>query len=398
MSEKTSGETKEPAGKGSRRVAVMVVLVVLGLVGAGYGWRRYTYGQGHAWTDDAFVQSHITRVSPRVSGQVARVAVVDNQDVKAGDVLVELDRTDYEADLRSMRSKQAAAAADLAKSRSGLKVSRAKLEAAQAQRKEAEAKAAFDQSEFRRTQEMFDKQAMSQQQLDSARMQAEVSSSALGAAQQQVLAAEASVAEAESGVASAEADVQSAAAETAIAELRLSYTRIVAPVDGRVTRKAVLAGEYVQAGQPMVSIVELGAWVEANFKETDLGSIRPGQSVSISIDAFPGRSFSGRVDSIQGGTGSQFSLLPPQNATGNYIKIVQRVPVKIVFDPEPETKEYFLVPGMSVVPVVNTSGGGGSSMRGMYTGVGAGASANTDVGGGVAPSDTVGGSGVSESE
>jgi membrane fusion protein (multidrug efflux system) len=250
----------------------------------------------HESTDDAFIDGHIISIAPKVAGEVTAVYVEDNQIVKAGDPLVDIDPRDYQAKVDEHRGKLAAA--------------------------EAEAKSAV--ADAARYEQIYKHDEISKQQLDNARAAA---ASALG-----TVAKERGALEQE--------------------ELNLSYTKIVAPQSGRVTRKSVETGSYVPVGQALLSVVPENVWVTANFKETQLTHMHPGQKVSIKVDAYPDRQLEGRVDSIQSGTGSRFSLLPPENATGNYVKIVQRVPVKIVFTENADILKP-LAPGMSVVPSVS---------------------------------------------
>ena len=264
----------------------------------------------------------------------------------------------------------------------------------------AEAKANFDAEDLKRFEEMFKGEAITKQDLDRSHAQADISRAQLETARKKVASEEAKVTQAkaalkgaedglkeaestftesessvkqaqahEAGAKSApervsvseaearvaEADVARARAAVRTAELMLSYTKVRAPRPGRVTGKTVTRGVYVQTGQGLLALVPADVWVVANYKETDLTDMEPGQPVEISVDAYPDAKFTGRVDSIQSGTGASFSLLPPENASGNYIKVVQRVPVKIVFDPAPDPAKYLLAPGMSVVPTVNVS-------------------------------------------
>ena len=249
----------------------------------------------HESTDDAFIDGHIITIAPKVAGQVTAVHVEDNQVVKAGDPLVEIDPRDSQAKVDEHRGKLAAA--------------------------EAEARRAV--ADAARYEKIYKNDEISQQQLDNAR-------------------------------ATAASAVATAARERGALEqeqLNLSYTKITAPQSGRITRKSVETGSYVPVGQAILSIVPEKVWVTANFKETQLTHMRPGQKVEIKIDAYPEHKLEGRVDSIQSGTGARFSLLPPENATGNYVKVVQRVPVKIAID-SPLDPNVPLAPGMSVVPSV----------------------------------------------
>ncbi|MGA2093989.1 MAG: HlyD family secretion protein [Sedimentisphaerales bacterium] len=275
-------------------------------------------------TDDAFITGHVVTISARVSGYVDKVLVNDNQPVSQGDILVELDPRDYKVALDTAQARQSAAQA--AESQSRAQADTASIEAGRSEK------------DYNRYKQLYDANAgVTQQQLDN-------TSAATRAARAQLDSANALVAAAKAKVAEEKAAVEQA-------ELNLSYTRVIAPQAGRVTGKSVEAGEHISTGQPLMSIVPREVWVVANFKETQLKYMKPGQQVTIKVDARSGKHFKGHIDSIQAGTGSIFSLLPPENATGNYIKVVQRVPVKIVFDEDPNDIKV-LSPGMSVIPEV----------------------------------------------
>ena len=259
-------------------------------------------------TDDAFITGHIVSISARVSGYVNKVLVTDNQPVQQGDILVELDPRDYQAALDIARAKLLTAQADETQSR------------AQADMASVEAERA--EKDYNRYKQLYDANAgITQQQLDNSSAAAK--------------SAKALFESANSKIASQQAKVAQEKANVEQAELNLSYTKIIAPQTGVVTKKSVEQGEHISTGQPLLAIVPPEIWVVANFKETQLKHMKPGQQVTIKVDAFSGKTFRGHIDSIQAGTGSVFSLLPPENATGNYIKVVQRVPVKIVFDEDP---------------------------------------------------------------
>ena len=275
-------------------------------------------------TDDAFITGHIVSVSARVSGYVDKVLVNDNQSVGQGDILVELDPHDFQVDL------------DMANA--NLSAAQAAEKQSQAQASIASVEASRSEKDCKRYQQLFDAGAgVTQQQLDNASAAARSAQAQFESANSQIVAAKARVAQAKAAVEQA--------------ELNLSYTKIIAPQAGLVTKKSVEQGEHISTGQPLLAIVPPEIWVVANFKETQLKHMKPGQQVTIKVDACSGKTFKGHVDSIQAGTGSVFSLLPPENATGNYIKVVQRVPVKIVFDEDTNNLKA-LSPGMSVIPVV----------------------------------------------
>jgi membrane fusion protein (multidrug efflux system) len=286
-----------------RRPSVIVATAALVIVGIGYGGFATFHSFTHESTDDAFIDVHFVSVAPKIAGRVAVVHVDDNQLVKKGDVLVEIDPRDFQVAL-------AQAKANLAKDK-----------ATQVQANVNE----------KRAQDLFTKKVMSAQERDT------------------------NVATSDSSKASVEAD-EAAVEQT---ELNLGYTKVIAPVDGYVTKEAVATGDYVQVGQAFMSLVPPRVWVTANFKETQLRNMQPGQPVDISVDAYPSLKLRGRVNSIQAGSGAAFSMLPPENATGNYVKVVQRVPVKIVLDEEQQVQRV-LGPGMSVVPTVTVSDGAGA--------------------------------------
>ncbi|MBN1391296.1 MAG: HlyD family secretion protein [Sedimentisphaerales bacterium] len=275
-------------------------------------------------TDDAFIEGHIITISSRVNGFVNSVDINDNQWVEEGDLLVQLDPRDYQAIVDLKQAALAAAHATAQQSLAGVK-------AATVESRRAE-------TDYNRYKQIYDANGgITRQMLDNASSAAQ--------------AMTAQVEESIKNAAAEEAKIAQARADAALAMLNLSYSKIYAPQRGKVTNKTVEIGEYVSVGQPLMSIVPEKVWIIANFKETQLEYMKPGQSVKIKIDAYPQRIFKGHIDSIQAGTGAVFSLLPAENATGNYIKVVQRVPVKIVFDEDPNATS-ILSPGMSVLPEV----------------------------------------------
>jgi membrane fusion protein (multidrug efflux system) len=388
--------------------AVFVGIVVVVLV---WMWLE----SGHESTDDAEVDAHITQIAAQVPGTVAEVAVQDNQRVKAGDVLIRLDPRSYQAAVERARADLAdAQAASLAAetgvpiasttttsgvstARAGLEearaavaaastdvgAARARLAAAEARQRALETEAVRARRDFERLGDLVKKEEVSRQQYDAARATAEAAEASAAAAAAEAKASAAGIAVAESRLiqakgaqARAEADLASARtapdqmkvtraqAEAAAArveraqailkqaELDLERTTVAAPVAGVVSRKSIEVGQVVQAGQALVALVKVDdVWITANFKETQLDGMRPGQRAVVKVDAFGGRTFQGHVDSISPATGARFSLLPPENATGNYVKVVQRVPVKIVLDAG-QDPDQLLRPGMSVVPTV----------------------------------------------
>ncbi len=301
-------------------------------------------------TDDAFIDGYVTVISPRVPGQVTRLQVTDNQEVKEGDVLVEIDPRDYAASLAQAQADLAVARSQADQAQAQVTVSETKVAQAQAALTAAEAEAQRAEDDLKRYQSV-EVRAVSKSAFDLAQAQARTAAANVAAAQSQTNAAGAEVALSQTGVEAAAAAVEQAKAKLQQAELNLSYTKIVAPMDARVTARTVQPGNYVQPGQALLALVPKNVWVTANFKETQLTHMQPGQPVALRVDAYPAQKFKGRVDSLQAGTGARFSLLPPENAVGNYVKVVQRVPVKIIFD-ELLPTNVDIAPGMSVVPEV----------------------------------------------
>jgi len=369
-------DTAESAGgpiiSKPRRPAVrFVALAVTGaalVVGFHQGLNYVLELFTHESTDDAFLEAHIVAVAPRVAAQVQAVHVKDNQWVKQGEVLVELDPRDFEVRLAQKRAAATSADASLNSAKAGLAYVNAGYETAQANYRQEQAnvessraKAQRAQADLKRDETLRQTGVVSQQVFDSSKADADSTAADLRAAEQKAAAAASQVAQAKSQIGlgvtivnSAEAKIQQARVDEQAADLDLSYTKILAPCDAKVTRKAVEPGAYVQVGQSLLALVTSNFWVVANFKESQLTDMHPGQPAEIRIDAYPQRRLRGHVDSLMAGSGARFSLLPPENAVGNYVKIVQRVPVKIVFD-EPLDPAMSLGPGMSVVPLVRLS-------------------------------------------
>jgi membrane fusion protein, multidrug efflux system len=397
--EKTDGEAPAPSKlkrlmRDWRFVAAAGVTIA---IAAGLFWWYTTLWES---TDDAQIDGHIAPVSARISGQVKLVNFEDNQFVKAGTVLVQIDRTDYQVayDRAQANYATALAAADAARTavpitstttasslaaarsrvdnaRAALVAERKQLDAARARLREAEANNVRDQADLRRYEPLVAKGAISRQLFDQTVAKAKASAASVDAERATLKAVSQSVVQAEGGVSQALADLRTArtapqqvsvsrdraksaeavASQTKAAveqaRLNLAYTAITAPVDGVAGRKSVEPGQNVQPGQQLLVIVPLDdIWVTANYKETQLRHMRPGQRVRIEVDAY-GKSYAGHVESIGGASGSRFSLFPPENATGNYVKVVQRIPVRIRFD-KGQDREHLLRPGMSVVPKV----------------------------------------------
>jgi membrane fusion protein (multidrug efflux system) len=371
----------------------LIALVIVGF----FLWR---YFASYESTDDAQIDGHVNSISARVSGHVISLNVQDNQYVEAGTLLAEIDPADYQVSVQRAQadyddakatadaasvdipissvnttSQLSSADADVRSSQAGIKAARQQYQAAQANLQQAEANNVKAQNDLARYKQLVEKQEISQQQYDQAVAAARAGAAAVEAARATADALQAQVSQAEGKLTQAEASrryastgpkqlaVTRAKAQSAVAAamrkkadldqalLNLKYTKIVAPVTGIVSNRTVEVGQNVSIGQELLKIIPLDdIWVTANFKETQLRDMKPGQKATIYVDA-TGTKYKGHVDSIAGASGARFSLLPPENATGNYVKVVQRVPVKLVFEPG-ETREHKLRPGMSVEPKV----------------------------------------------
>jgi len=297
------------------RGAAFLLLLAGGVAYAAHTLRA-TWGTES--TDDAFVEGHVVYVSPRVSGQVLDVLVTENQEVAAGAPLVRVDAADYEARVAHAR-------ANLEVARNSIAQTSASAEAAAAQARAAEARLSQAELDLSRARGLFAQGAGSKTALDAAQSARDAATAELRAAQRREAA--------ERAMLGSEAPVKQAEAALREAELALGYTAISAPIAGRVGKKSVEVGATVQPGQPLLTIVAThGNWVVANFKETQIGAMKPGDPVEITVDAYPGRAWRGHVESISPATGAKYALLPPDNATGNFTKVVQRVPVRVALD------------------------------------------------------------------
>lgn len=277
-------------------------------------------------TDDAFVEGHIITVAPRVAGPVIKLHIDDNQEVKKGDLLLEIDPVDYETKLKQSKAELEEAQAALVSAGNQVEKTFSELD--------------FAQNDYERYSKMYDKGISSTQDYESAKTK-------LTMAQSENKSANAKYNELEATIKRLEAQVEQD-------ELNLSYTKIYAVQDGKITHRKVEQGNYVQVAQPLFSIAQDDVWVVANFKETQVANMKKGQSVKIKIDAYGNKKFNGEVDSLQMSSGAKASLFPPENAVGSYVKIVQRIPVKIIF--KDDISEYNIIPGMSVVPTVKVKG------------------------------------------
>jgi membrane fusion protein (multidrug efflux system) len=351
------GSRGAPPGSSKRKPLMILTGVVI--IGAIIGFCSWFLARGYETTDDAFIDGHIIQVSPRISAEVVAVHFQDNQEVRKGDLLVELDPRDYQVAVEKAQAQLAQAQAQVRQAEAQEAQSNAQLTQAQAQLGQQSAQFAIASINFNRDASLYqqDLRAIAKQDVDTTKASLAAAQATVDAARANVEAARAAAQAAESEIGSAQAAVSVAQAAVDNALLDLSYTRITAAEPGRITRKTVEPGDYVTAGQTLFSIVQHDVWVTANFKETQLTRMRRGQPVRVRVDAFPDRDLKAHIDSFQLGSGSRFSLLPAENATGNYVKVVQRIPAKIVFD-EPLDGLTHLAPGMSVEPRVNVAAPG----------------------------------------
>ena len=313
--------------KGVKRTIGAIVAVLILILGGFYIANEMKYQS----TDDAYVETTTVNVSPRVSGQIAEVYVTDNQFVKEGDLVAIIDDEDYKIRLEQ---------ADSTYEKIKLDQSNAKANLVAAQSNIALAK-----KDLERYKNLYEQGAVSKQTFDAAQVKYDGAQANLTQAKQALFSDE-------NGTTVADANLRTAKASKDKAALDLSYTKIYAPQSGTVSSRRVEKGMFVTAGSPLFTLVPEEVWVVANFKENQLRGMKPGQEVSIKVDTYPNKIFKGKIDSIQRASGAKSSLFPPENAVGSFVKIVQRIPVKIVFTEEIDTNEFTIVPGMSVVPKV----------------------------------------------
>ncbi len=354
-----SGGVEDKAKNGAplyRRPFFWILILAVGAAIVG-GTLYYLHARQFESTDDAFVDAHIVRIAPEVAGTLIDVPNLDNRHVQAGQLLAVIKPSGPEAQLAEARAgvDQALAQLQQAQAQVSSAVATRNQAAAEAQAPLAAAvKAAQDLSRYENLAKI-DRSAVASTQLDQARANANSTRAQADAARRQVASADAQIAVARKQVDAASAVIAAKRAQVAQANVTLGNLRLTAPVSGQVVNRQVNKGSYVAPGSQLLAIVPDDLWVTANFKETQLKDMRIGQPVTIKVDAYPDIAFKGRVDSIQRGAGQAFSILPPQNATGNYVKVVQRVPVRITFvlgNGNPDPRNYPIGPGMSVLPSV----------------------------------------------
>ncbi len=324
-----------------------VILVIIGMVSVIHS----TFFQS---TDDAFIEGRLISVAPRISAPVVNLLVDDNQEVKAGDLLVELDSNDFKTALAQAEAKLAEAKAELNITGKKVDESVANVSKSYEDINSADSRLDFAKKDFARHTELYKDGIVSKQAYEKSKSEYEVAVADYKSSTENSRASKHLLDSNKAKIGANEALVQKLEAEVEQAKLNLQYTKIYAPQSGMIAARSVEKGNYVSVGQPLMNIVPKQIWIIANFKEIQLTKMQPGQEVSIKVDTYPNKRFKGHVDSIQRATGAKSSLFPPENAVGSYVKIVQRVPVKIVFDED--ISKYNIVPGMSVVPKVKVDG------------------------------------------
>lgn len=348
------GPNNQKEGNGKKIRAVVIILTVF-LIIIALGARMWVRSKTHITTDNAFIESNIYTVSSRIPGTVKNVYVNDNQPVKKGELLLELDPRDFE-----VRALNAKAQLDMAKNETSSDY--AQVEAAKASVRVASARLEQAELDLKRGQALYEKEVIPKENLERLFTAHKMALAQHNEAEETLKRAEAVLGSTNPNKG---AKILQRRAQLQEAELNLDYVKIYAPADGYITKKAIETGDIISQGQPIMAVVSLdSAWVAANYKESQLTFIRPGQQVEFKVDMYPGRVFKGTVESIMAGTGAAFSLLPPENASGNYVKVVQRIPVKITID-EKTDPEHVLRVGMSVEPTIHT----GRSIADIFKGI-----------------------------
>jgi membrane fusion protein (multidrug efflux system) len=346
MSEQATKEKKSP---------VKAIVLVLVLVTAGYfGYKKVNFALTHETTDNAQIETQITPVLPRVAGYVKNIAVKDYDSVKTGQLVVELDDAELQTQLLEMEADYKQAEVDVINAKASLnnaivslRVNKGNIDLSQMRRKKAE-------DDLKRDQSLFADQAITKKQVDDSRFTVETTAQQVENSKTDLTAAQSRIAVLEAGVQKAAAGLDVKKAKIEQTKLKLTYTKIYAPQAGKIGKKNVSEGQYVQAGTPLFSIVnDTTYWIVANFKENQLKKLYPGKEVDVEMDAFPGVKIKGVIESLSEATGAKFSLLPPDNASGNFVKVTQRVPVKIQIK-EIEKYRNMLRAGLSVYVIAET--------------------------------------------
>jgi membrane fusion protein, multidrug efflux system len=361
-------EKQERINPRRRKKIAFILLSVLLIGGMGGIYYYLRYQRTHISTDDAYVDGHVHTIAPKVSGTVKAIFVKDNQRVKKGDILVEIDPVDYEVSLKEAEASLEAERTKLSQLQDQVETAKRQMAEIQASLKGAwadlelqEANLRQNRKDLERERLLIQKDLIARQEYDRSQTAYEVSQAQVKSAREKTQQLEASVEtqralirQAEAGLPPQQAVIRQKEAALKAARLNEEYTQIRSPADGYITKRTVEVGNQVQVAQALLAVVPLASdevWITANYKETDLSEVKPGQRVRIRVDTYPGKIFYGRVDSIMAGTGAVFSLFPPENATGNFVKVVQRIPVKITLE-EGTDPQHLLRIGMSVVPTI----------------------------------------------
>jgi membrane fusion protein, multidrug efflux system len=346
-------EPIEAEASKKRNPIPLLILAVILLVGGFFGWRTWSFAQNHESTDNAQIEGDVFPVLPRISGQVTEVLVKENQLVKRGDTLVKIDPRDLEVRVAVARTALAAAQASVGAASAGVSAAQANVGTAQSTVGVSSALRDKLERDLKRNDYLLKEEVITRSEYDAAQANLRSTTAQRATAENQVAAARAQVSTTQQQVAVANAVVKQRQADLDNALLQLSYTTLTASGDGYISKKNVEPGQVVQPGQNLFAIVSTGdVWVTANFKETQMTDMKVGQPVEVEVDSYPGVKFSGKVESISAATGARFALLPPDNASGNFVKVVQRIPVRVALDkPDPQ---HPLRAGMSVKAVVQT--------------------------------------------
>lgn len=345
------------------RKVILLGLLSLFVIGGAYGaFYWFTEGRYFESTDNAYVQADISAISPRVQGYVHEVAVGDNQRVRQGDVLLRIDDTDFAAHVADAQAAVQAQQAALASNDSKIEWQASNIERAKAQIASVQADLDFAQQDYARYQALVGSDYVTKQKFETARAELAKQKALLASAQAALLAEQQQLVVLQAGTKEIQAKLAQMQAQLALARNDLDNTVIRAPIDGVIGNRTVRTGQFVRPGVQLLVVVPLpDVYVVANFKETQLVDMRPGQKVEMTVDAFPGRKFVAHIDSFAPASGAQFSILPPENATGNFTKVVQRIPVRIALDPEP-LAQHPLRLGLSMLVTVDTRDQSGATL------------------------------------
>jgi membrane fusion protein (multidrug efflux system) len=359
-------EKKEKPNNRRKKIAAFIIFPALIVIGAVVLFFYREYKATHISTDDAFVDGRVHAIAPKIPGTVRVVHVKDNQFVKKDDLLLEMDPIDYEVKVKEAQAGLETERAKLSEIRDRVDTSKKQLAGIIASLGEAKANLELQEAnlrqaevDFKRIESLFKKEVIPREQYDKAKTAYDVAMAQVKAARERIKQLEASletqkavIKQTETSLIPQQAQIQQKDAILKGSELNKSYTKIYSPSEGYIAKKSVEVGNQIQSGQSLMAIVPLNdIWITANYKETQLERVKPGQKVKIEVDTYPGKLFDGKVESVQAGTGAVFSLFPPENATGNYVKIVQRLPVKIILDQNTDPSHTLRI-GMSVVPTI----------------------------------------------